>query len=105
MDFKSLINSDIDVFLNLSEFGEVHILDGAQIIGIVSSNENTEKSSRKQNEQFYGISQSEVMLTTRVEFINVYKENDVVILDNLRYAVTKISTNDGVGELTLVRNE
>lgn len=105
MDFKKIINNDIETFMNLSEFGEVHTVDGEEITVIISSNLNQDKNSKKQNQFYYGISQNSLVLTVKESDISDYKEADKINLDGDYYNVSKVAKNNGIVDINIVRIE
>ena len=105
MDFKKIINNDIETFMNLSEFGEVHTVDGKEITVIISSNLNQDKNSKKQNQFYYGISQNSLVLTVKESDISDYKEADKINLDGDYYNVSKVAKNNGIVDINIVRIE
>lgn len=105
MDFKKIINNDIETFMNLSEFGEVHTVDGEEITVIISSNLNQDKNSKKQNQFYYGISQNSLVLTVKESDISDYKEADKINLDGYYYNVSKVAKNNGIVDINIVRIE
>ena len=105
MDFKKIINNDIATFMNLSEFGEVHTVDGEEITVIISSNLNQDKNSKKQNQFYYGISQNSLVLTVKESDISNYEEGDKINLDGYYYNVSKVAKNNGIVDINIVRIE
>lgn len=101
MDFKSIINNDIDVFMNLSEFGEVHTVNGKEITVIISSNLNQDKSSKKQNQFYYGISQDSLVLTAKEQDLEIPREGDRIELDGVYYSVVKVAKNDRILDINI----
>ena len=52
MTFKDVIKNDLkSVFLNLGEFGEIHLLNGQEILVIIDENELTEREKRIRREE------------------------------------------------------
>lgn len=48
-DFKDMVQADIkEIFLNFDEFGEIHTINGEEVLIIVDENELTEREKRTQ---------------------------------------------------------
>lgn len=48
--FKDMIQEDIkNVFLNFAEFGEIHEINGVEVLAIIDENELTEREKRMRN--------------------------------------------------------
>lgn len=105
MDFKTIIANDIETFMNLSEFGEVHNVNGKEITVIISSNLNQDKNSKKQNQFYYGISQDSLVLTIKESDLEIPKEGDRLELDGYYYNVVKVAKNDGILDINISKVE
>ena len=46
-DFKDMVQTDIkEIFLNFDEFGEIHTINGEEVLIIIDENELTEREKR-----------------------------------------------------------
>ncbi|MGL5931921.1 MAG: hypothetical protein ACRCY7_03300 [Cetobacterium sp.] len=107
MDFKSILNNDLDIFINLNEFGENILIDGKSIKGVISSTVSEENKFKLGNTSFgYGeaiyINQKEVIFKT-LEAPYSYKQGDKLELNGCLYEV--ILVEEDLGMTTLIIGE
>lgn len=57
MSFKDMISADLNIFLNIDEFGEIHNIDGKDYTLIIDNDQLKERSKK----EYDGISVGEVL--------------------------------------------
>lgn len=106
MNFKEQLKKDLDVFINVNEFANLHILDGVEIPVIIDSDVFEEFSSTvKMENAMQGIFQS--TLTIYVKSIDYEKPSlgYRLELDGEYYHVTGVSEYAGLLKINLMTNE
>ncbi|TXI91905.1 MAG: hypothetical protein E6Q33_09070 [Neisseriales bacterium] len=102
--FKDQLDIDINqIFLNLKEFADYHLLNNKQILCILDTNlVNTRKYNRVSSfdDSLY---ECDVVILYKYEaYPKVFVTNSECYLDNRKYHVQHFSCDDGVVELRLM---
>lgn len=107
VSFKDFINKDLETFINPLEFGDIHRLDGKELLMIVE--EETVDSKKgltdAQEDAAQGIFEASVVLYLKA---SDYKKPSVgrrVELDRKQYYVADASVSDGMLKIVLIANE
>lgn len=102
--FKELAAQDIkNVFMNLEEFGEKHMVDGKPMIIIVDGPEVVERS-KKQREQgrIEGIYEKQILIyVSRSDFGKLPTIGRILKLDNSTYRIEDAIDEGGIYSVTL----
>lgn len=105
--FKELINRDLDTFLNLYEFGEVHRLGSKEILMIVE--EDAFEQIQGRTDDFENATQNLYESVTTIYLKSTdYKKPAIgkrVTFDDEKYYVVGASVSDGILKISLVANE
>ena len=108
MEFKEQIASDREIFLNLDEFSEFHVISykvgSEQITSNVESilTRGVRSKSLKEQSQNIGISTSYSRLYYRSEELEpIPRQGTLITIDGYRYTVTSIEEQFGVSRLTM----
>lgn len=104
--FKELIQQDIsNVFLNLDEFGQEHMINGKPMIAIIDDMEHIEREKRF-NQHMDGLFVKQVLLYVRAEdFGPLPKIGRLIKLDGRDYRVADAIDEDGLYSITLEANK
>lgn len=98
--FKDLINSDLDVFMNLDEFAENHNING-RIIAIVIDKEELKKRQAKSEYGYEG----DMLFYVNAE---AYGESpvigEIIVFDGDKYRVCDVQDDDGLYLIALAAN-
>ncbi|MCT8975499.1 hypothetical protein N4T77_02695 [Clostridium sp. CX1] len=106
MNFKEQLKKDLDIFINVNEFADLHILDGLQIPVIIDSDAFEKFSSTEKVENaMQGVFQS--TLTIYVKSTDCEKPNlgYRLQLDGEYYHVIDVFEADGLIKINLMSNE
>lgn len=106
MTFKELISSDIDnVFLNVYEFSEVHLVNGKDMPVMIDNNELIERK-KKEKENMDGIyANQKLIYVAASDFGPLPKQGTVLMMDNRTYRVEEAVSEGGVYSITIGANK
>lgn len=106
MDFKQLLQSDIlNVFMNMEEFGQLHLVDGKNIPAMIDDMEHIEREKRV-NQNVDGIYKKQVLFFVRADdFGKMPKIGRLINLDGKDYRVVDAIDEDGLYSITLEANK
>ena len=99
--FKYSVEADLsDVFINLDEFADMHVLEGVELPCVVSVNKTAQKSEQKEK-TFEGLHGDFITLyVKKVDAPRVPKQGENIKLDDKRYKVK--SCRDDMGLLSVL---
>ena len=101
MSFKDDILNDINnVFLNLEDFGEEHIIDGKPVICMFDDDALKIRSGSNE----LSVSESTLLLFAKVSDLPRKVVGDDLLIDGRIYVVDDWKVNLGVAEVTLHQN-
>lgn len=105
VSFKELIRQDIgNVFLNLDEFGQEHMIDGKPMVAIIDDMEHIEREKRL-NQHMDGLFVKQVLLYVRAaDFGPMPKTGRLIKLDGRDYRITDAIDEDGLYSITMEAN-
>ena len=100
MIFKDSIAKDIDIFLNLDEFGEIHDINGQEIPCIFIS--LTQQMSGNSNQNFNGLQGDFRVLYYRTESINIrFQEGESIRIDSARFTINRVENTMGITKIEI----
>ena len=110
MTFKEQIAKDNqNIFLNLDEFGELHIVNGKKMPVLVDTLEQIDREKRYQfRHSLYadGVFLKELLLYVKEsDFGNLPKIGSIVKFDNKAYTVSDAIDEDGIFSISLEANK
>lgn len=106
MTFKELVNSDIDnVFLNVDEFSEIHIVNGKSMPVMVDNNELIEREKRAKENMDGIYTRQNLIYVSAADFGPLPKQGTVLTLDNLTYRVVEAVSEEGIYAITIGANK
>jgi hypothetical protein len=104
MSFKEMINEDIKgIFINLEEFGELHIIGGKEMTVIIDEMEIAERS-KKQTEKgrIEGIYKRQTILyVAQCDFGKQPGIGSVLTVDENHWRVIEVNSEGGIYSITL----
>ncbi len=105
--FKDYCKNDVNVFLNIEEFGEEHILDDRKIAMIIDEDLINERQNRKRATEYAeGVFAKEISLFVRsTDLYEIPVYGQMVTLDGKGFFVNGVSKSAGITEIELVANE
>ena len=103
--FKEIIARDVaEVFLNMEEFSDVHLVNGKEMAVQIDSNEQIEREKRM-NQNVDGIFKNEKLIyVSAAEFGPLPKQGSILNLDGRIYRVDDAIHEDGVYSITIGAN-
>lgn len=103
--FKELLRSDVkNVFLNPSEFGEEHIVDGKKMLIIIDDNELAEREKRIQS-HMDGIYKKQMLVyVSALDFGPLPKQGKSCFIDGIKFIVADSINEGGIYSLQLEGN-
>lgn len=107
MSFKAQLRDDLGIFFSLSEFAEVHYIDGKQMIAIVDADDFKELSGRSAEIEnaMQGIFINSVTLYVRTADYTKPSVGYRLNLDGEYYYVTDAHESAGILKINLVSHE
>ena len=106
MGFKDMVAEDIkNIFLNLEEFGELHMIDGYEMLAIIDENELTERDNKVKT-MAEGLHRKQLLIYVAGEDFG--KEpliGRLLELDGEYYTVTDVSNESGIYAISMEANE
>lgn len=108
MTFKEQIARDnVQVFMNIDEFGELHTINGKEMPAIVDNNELVDREKRyRYKNSFDGVYLKELLVYVKEsDFGKLPAIGRVVIYDGKSYIVSDAINEDGIYSLTLEANK
>ncbi|WP_026486689.1 hypothetical protein [Caldanaerobius polysaccharolyticus] len=101
MNFKDVIHSDLDVFFNLDEFAESHIIDGRSL-KIVIDNDRLQQRTQK---EYDGIYVGDILYyVSSADYGPAPKIDEIQIFDDQQMQVFDVREEAGIYEIILRRN-
>lgn len=101
MSLKDEIFSDIDnVFFNLEDFGETHIIDGKKVICVFDDDALKIRSGSNE----LSVSESSLLLFAKVSDLPRKVVGDDLLIDGRIYIVDDWKVNFGMAEIALHQN-
>ncbi len=101
MTLKDEIANDIDnVFLNLGDFAEIHLVDGKEILCVLDD----ESLKTRQGSAEIGIDESTLLLFAKVEDLPKKKQGGLLNIDHKMYMIDDWKVNFGMAEIALHQN-
>lgn len=105
MKFKDTLKADLDVFLCLDEFGEVHNLNGRDVTCIVQSPTAREWFQGQKYAGYEGISGREVVVHAKTKDLEeTPREGQILTLDGDPMLVSDCVDDLGIVSITLQQN-
>lgn len=106
MNFKDILNSDLDIFINLDEFATKIQVDGIEINGIISSVVSQKNKLKLGGQGGYGYGEATYINEKEISFktsdcISVYKQGDRIEVNHALYEVVLSEQNDGMTTLVI----
>lgn len=105
MSFKDDIQEDIKtIFLNSDEFGEVHTVDGKEMVIIVDENELAEREAKVKT-MAEGLHNKQLLIyVSKKDFGSEPLIDRLLELDGNYYTVTNVSNEMGIYAISLEEN-
>lgn len=105
MNFREAFTDDLEGFLDIEEFAQIHLIEGSEVKAIVKNVSNSKKEGGYKGRNYYGISQSSKLLIAKEEDLFDYKNGDRIDLDGVYYNVSKVDKVMGMNKIFLERME
>lgn len=105
MGFKDVIKADVhNVFLNVEEFSDMHVINGTEMAVQIDSNEQIEREKRY-NQNMDGIYKNQKLIFVAAsDFGPLPKQGSLLTLDKRTYRVADAIDEDGIYSITLEAN-
>lgn len=101
--FKDVLKGDIkSVFLNFSEFGEEHKINGEKVLIIIDENELTEREKRVRQNMDVELHRKQLLFYVAAEdFGPLPSPGNFLDLDGKGYEITEANNEDGIYSISL----
>lgn len=100
--FKDVLKSDIkQVFLNFEEFGEVHKINGQEVLLIIDENELTEREKRIRHNKEELHRKQLLFYVAAEDFGPLPSPGRLLDLDGKKYQITEAADEDGIYSISL----
>lgn len=105
MGFKDVIKADVhNVFLNVEEFSDMHVINGTEMAVQIDSNEQIEREKRY-NQNMDGIYKNQKLIFVAAsDFGPLPKQGSLLTMDKRTYRVADAIDEDGIYSITLEAN-
>ena len=105
MSFKEILESDVhEVFMNINEFSDVHMINGKKMAIQIDSNEQIEREKRM-NQHVDGIYKNQkLMYVAASDFGKLPAQGSKVTVDGKLYTVTDAISEGGIYSITIEAN-
>ncbi len=105
MNFKEILRNDVkEVFLNPSEFGEEHTVNGKKMVIIIDDNELTEREKRIKSHMDGIYKKQTLVYVHALDFGPLPGVGKPVVIDGLTFIVTDSINENGIYSLHLEAN-
>lgn len=106
MDFKEILKNDVNnVFLNLSEFADTHMINGKEITAVIDDDmldgEVNVKFHGQQAQQSTGLYNGGIALYISTADFGKPKPGSMIELDGKKYIVISTSEQDGIYKINI----
>lgn len=106
MTFKELVQGDIEkVFLNPSEFGEEHVVNGKKMLVVIDSCELMERKKRIQSHMDGAYTKQMLLYVAASDFGSLPTRDSKITLDGTLYTVADAASEAGVYSITIEANK
>ncbi len=93
-----------NVFFNLDEFADTHVIDGVEMTAMIDDMEHIERE-KKMKSNMDGIYARQILIYVKAEeFGELPAQNRLLMLDKRRYIVVDATDEGGVYTITLEAN-
>lgn len=100
--FKDILQQDIKrTFLNIEEFGEMHDINGEEVMIIIDENELTEREKRIRRNEGELHKKQLLFYVAAEDFGNLPAPGKVLKLDKKQYIITDAENEDGIYAISL----
>lgn len=105
MSFKEILESDVhDVFMNIDEFSDMHMVNGKEMAVQIDSNEQIEREKRM-NQHMDGIYKNQKLIYVAAsDFGNLPSQGIALTLDGKLYKVVDAISEGGIYSITIEAN-
>lgn len=105
MSFKEILESDVhEVFMNVDEFSDMHVVNGKKMAVQIDSNEQIEREKRM-NQHMDGIYKNQKLIYVAAsDFGNLPAQGSKLTLDGKMYTVSDAVSEDGIYSITIEAN-
>lgn len=104
-DFKDMVQADIkEIFLNFDEFGEIHTINGEEVLIIVDENELTEREKRTQAKDGELHRKQLLFYVSTKDFGALPSPGKLLVLDGKKYTITDAENEMGIYSISLEAN-
>lgn len=105
MSFKEILESDVhDVFMNMDEFSDMHMVNGKEMAVQIDSNEQIEREKRM-NQHVDGVYKNQkLMYVAASDFGKLPAQGIALTLDGKMYKVTDAISEGGIYSITIEAN-
>ena len=101
MTFKDEIANDLNnVFLNIDEFAETHIVEGKEILCVLDN----DSLKARQGSAEIGIDESTLLLFANIDDLPKKQKGGLLNVDHKEYMIDDWKVNFGMVEIVLHRN-
>lgn len=101
MTFKELLEQDVkNAFLNLEEFGEIHKVDGKEMVIVIDGYESSERQGQTGHPRDGGFVKQRQVYVAAADFGPLPKQGSVFTVDDGEYTVMDAAAEGGVYVIT-----
>lgn len=100
--FKDILKQDIkQTFMNFDEFGEIHDINGQDVLIIIDENELTERGKRLRRNEGELYKKQLLFYVAAEDFGNLPAPGKILKLDKKQYIITEADNEGGIYAISL----
>ncbi len=105
MNFKEILKSDVhEVFMNVDEFSDMHMVNGKEMAVQIDSNEQIEREKRMSQHMDGIYVNQKLIYVAASDFGNLPAQGNTITIDGKRYTVADAISEDGIYSITIEAN-
>ncbi len=102
MSFKDILESDVhEVFMNVDEFSDMHMVNGKEMAVQMDSNEQIEREKRFSQHMDGTYTNQKLIYVAASDFGNLPAQGSALKLDGKNYKVTDAVSEGGIYSITI----
>lgn len=100
--FKDVLHQDVKrVFLNIDEFGEMHNINGQDVLVVIDESELTEREKRIKRDEGELHRKQLLFYVAAEDFGNLPSPGKALLFDNKQYLITDAEDEGGIYSISL----
>lgn len=102
-NFKDFLDEDVDVFINLDEFADIHTIDGIELKCVIDTDIYDERGNAS-NDRLGGVFNDMISVFVYKDLIERPNIDELMEIDDEYYKVVGVKSSERLYEIKLSRN-